>query len=341
MADHLRGRDLAAGFYADIVAPLVAVPHAAAFIGWGSDVIGYDTVRSTDHGWGPRLQVFVDAGAVADVRASIDHGLPETYAGWPVRFGWDEVAPRHHVEVTTLGAWLVTHLGFDASSAITTLDWLLTPQQLLLELTAGAVFHDDTGALQRTRTALAWYPDDVWRWLLACQWHRLAQEEPFVGRTAEVGDDLGSRVLAARLARDVMRLCFLQERAYAPYSKWLGSAFARLAAWAAVGPPLTQTLAAERPGREAGLAAAYEAVARRQNDLGLCPPQEPTARPFHGRPFQVIGADRFADALLATVEDRWLRSRPLIGAVDQFADSTDVLSHAARPRLLAQLLTEG
>jgi hypothetical protein len=45
---------------------------------------------------------------------------------------------------------------------------------------------------------LGWYPDQVWRWLLACQWHRLAQEEAFVARTAEVGDDLGSVVTAGR-----------------------------------------------------------------------------------------------------------------------------------------------
>jgi Domain of unknown function (DUF4037) len=47
----------------------------------------------------------------------------------------------------------------------------------------------------------ATYPEPVWRWLLGCQWRRLAQEEPFVQRTAEVGDELGSGVIAARLAR--------------------------------------------------------------------------------------------------------------------------------------------
>ena len=114
------------------------------------------------------------------------------------------------------------------SRGCSTRDWLAAPQQLLLEVTAGAVFHDGLEELGAVRETLAWYPDDVWLWLLACQWRRLDQEEPFVGRTAEVGDELGSRILAARLARDLMRLCFLLERRYAPYSKWLGSAFARL-----------------------------------------------------------------------------------------------------------------
>ena len=54
--------------------------------------------------------------------------------------------------------------------------WLSTPQQRLLEVTAGAVFHDDEGELTATREALAWYPDELWLWLLACQWRRIDQE---------------------------------------------------------------------------------------------------------------------------------------------------------------------
>jgi hypothetical protein len=59
--------------------------------------------------------------------------------------------------------------------------------------------------------SLRWYPDDVWRWLLAGQWARIGQEEAFVGRTAEAGYELGSRVVAARIVRDLVRLCVLLE----------------------------------------------------------------------------------------------------------------------------------
>ena len=46
--------ELNAAFYQEIVEPTVRpVPHAAALLGWGSDVLGFDTARSTDHGWGP------------------------------------------------------------------------------------------------------------------------------------------------------------------------------------------------------------------------------------------------------------------------------------------------
>ena len=80
---------------------------------------------------------------------------------------------------------------------------------------------------------------------------------------------------------------------------------------------------------------AYEAIARRHNALGVTEPVEPTARLFYGRPFRVLFAQRFVDACVARVTDSDLRSRPLVGAIDQFVDSTDILSHAAHARAAA------
>jgi hypothetical protein len=86
-------------------------------------------------------------------------------------------------------------------------DWLMAPTQVLRELTGGVVFHDGLGLLEQYRNVLAWYPDDIWRYVLACQWMRLSEEEPFVGRCGEVDDDLGSAVVTARQVRDLMKLC--------------------------------------------------------------------------------------------------------------------------------------
>jgi hypothetical protein len=339
MSSFVSGLELSNAFYAEAVAPLVGdVPHAAALLGWGSDVLGFDTSRSTDHGWGPRLQVFVDVEHVPLVRDVVDAGLPDEFRGRPTRFGWDEVPVTHHVEIAALEEWLRDRLGFDPAEGVGLHDWLCTPQQLLLEVTAGAVFRDDGGELAAVRDALAWYPDQVWLWLLACQWRRIDQEEPFVGRTAEVGDELGSRVVAARLVRDLMRLSFLLERRYAPYSKWLGSAFAELESHAEIGTALAAVLAAEDyEQREAALVTSVEALAVRHNALGLTSRVDPTVRLFHGRPFRVLGSGRFVDACLARVTDPALTSLPPVGAIDQFVDSTDVLSYPERFRALGDV----
>ena len=356
------GLELARDFYGAVVRPLLleefpGLEHAAALIGPGSDVAGYDTERSTDHDWGPRLQVFLADGetgrnggsgagrAAASVAAMLADRLPAEFRGYPVRFPVTrepDGAPRHRAEVAGLGAWLTGRLGFDPRGAVTLLDWLATPAQLLAELTAGAVFHDGPGELTRARENAAWYPDDVWRYVLACQWRRVDQEEPFPGRCAEAGDDLGSRIVTARLARDLMRLCLLMHRRYPPYSKWLGTAFARLPGGAGLAAALTAAISADGDqARERHLTEAMEAVAALHNRLRLTPPLDTRPRRFFDRPYQVLGAGRFTAALRETITDPRVRHLPLAGAADQFTDSTDAagdpgflracVGHAQRP----------
>ena len=183
------------------------------------------------------------------------------------------------------------------------------------------------------REQLAYYPHDIWLYRLAAQWRRIAQEEAFVGRAGDVGDELGSQLVASRMVYDVMRLCFLLERRYAPYSKWWGTAFGRLPCAKDVGPQLGAVLAASTwQEREEHLAHVYETVAQMQNALAVAAPQDPGSRPYIGRPYQVIMADRFVDALIAAIQDpdvRRIRENfGLAGALDQWADSTDILSSA-------------
>ena len=311
-----------------------SLDYAAALLGPGSEVLGFDSPRSTDHDWGPRLQILTgsEAGAEAGAELSgvLERRLPESFRGYPVFFPASADhpggVPRHWVEVATLHSFLKQMVGFDAAQAVGVSQWLATPTQRLAELTGGAVFHDGPGELTLARARLAWYPDQVWRYVLACQWQRIAQEEAFPGRCAEAGDELGAAVVAGRLARDLMRLGLLMDRRYPPYSKWLGSAFAQLAVAPAIGPALSAALAAtDARAREQGLVRACELAAARHNELGLTDPLDPRSRPYYDRPFQVLDAGRFASALLATVTEPDLRRRLPVGAVDQFVDNTDAL----------------
>jgi Domain of unknown function (DUF4037) len=69
------------------------------------------------------------------------------------------------------------------------------------------------------RGLLAWYPPDVERYVLAAGWQRLCQLMQMVGRTAESGDELGSRLLNAKLAGDLVGLAFALSRRWAPYDR--------------------------------------------------------------------------------------------------------------------------
>ncbi|MDQ2876332.1 MAG: DUF4037 domain-containing protein, partial [Actinomycetota bacterium] len=212
------GLELAGALYAEVVAPLLEDEpgrprYSAALLGPGSEVLGFDSQRSTDHDWGPRLQIFLapgpGPGEATRIGARLARSMPAAFRGYRTAFPVSrekDRAARTRIEVVPgLEAWL--GLGFDPRRPATVADWLAAPAQRLAEITAGAVFHDGPGDLTAARTALAWYPRDVWLYVLACQWARVAVEEAFPGRCAEAGDELGSALVTARLARDLIRLC--------------------------------------------------------------------------------------------------------------------------------------
>ena len=350
------GLDLSRLYYTEVVRPLLdtefpGLAHSAALIGWGSEVLGFDSPRSTDHNWGPRLQIFLAddaADQAARVSDTLADRLPAKFRDYPTAFpvaDAESLPTAHWVTVAGLRTWLTGALGFDPTAEISLPDWLSMPTQVLAEITGGAVFHDGLtpgtsssrpgadggGALTAVRTALAWYPRDIWLYVMACQWQRIGEEEAFPGRCAEAGDDLGSALITARLVRDLVRLVLLMQRRYPPYSKWLGSAFARTAAAAELTPLLTAAMTtATWPDRERHLSAAYEAAGRLHNAIAVTPPLDPAVRPtYYDRPYRVMDAGRFVRALRAQISDERVRALPLIGAVDQFIDNTHAIGNGA------------
>jgi hypothetical protein len=358
------GLELNERFYQEIVRPLLAehfpqLTYSAALIGYGSDVLGYDTPLSTDHNWGPRLQLFLTPADHALHRDGLDQllrrQLPPTFLGYAVNFSEPDQADggtqrmaaascaevRHLIEIKTIPAYFQRYLGRDPYAPLDPIDWLTLGEQKLLEVTAGRVYHDGLGDLTELRQKFAYYPADIWRYRLAAQWTRIAQEEAFMGRCGDVGDELGSHIVAARLARELMRLAFLLERRYAPYSKWFGTAFARLDCGPILLPILNRLLDAHPwQERQKPLCAAYVLLAEIQNALRIAERVEPTITDYFNRPYKVIFAGRFAAALRAAMTDDAIKALPGdIGAADQLVDSTDVTSNAAVMQKLRVLYT--
>lgn len=352
----LPGLQLCERLYHDAVAPAVApilerhfprLHHGAGRLGTSSDVLGFDTARSMDHDGGPQVELYLaDADysddLVAEIRRVMADELPFEIASYPTHFATPEVHGgfvtatdqrpiSHKVRVSTARRFFVRYLGVDPLDAagLSAAAWLAIPEQHLRTVTVGGVFRDDLGDLLRARDVLRWYPHDVWLYLLAAQWRRIEQEEPFMARCADVGDELGSRLVAARLAREVMHLCFLMERQYAPYSKWFGIAFTHLACGSSVGSVLNAALGADVwSERERDLSTAYVLVAEMHNALGITAPIPPHVSPFYDRPYQVIHGDRFWQAIVTRITDHEVRHLPrLAGSTTQWADSTDVQTY--------------
>jgi len=81
MPTFVSGLDLSRCFFQEIVRPLLAnafpeLRYAAALLGPGSEVLGFDTEMSIDHDWGPRLFIFLreedaEQGALSLLRTAL------------------------------------------------------------------------------------------------------------------------------------------------------------------------------------------------------------------------------------------------------------------------------
>ncbi|GAA1593439.1 hypothetical protein GCM10009804_57480 [Kribbella hippodromi] len=186
------------------------------------------------------------------------------------------------------------------------------------------------------RQQLGW---DVEREPTAGEW--LTFPEPnllMVTAGAVFHDGLGLQGVRDRLVQDLMRLCFLMERTYAPYSKWFGTAFNRLDCGPAIAPLLQTVLHATTwQEREAALSRVYRAVGELHNKRVITAPVELGVERLWDRPFEVVWGD-FPGALAAGIQDpevRRLADRWPVGGIDQLRN---VLHRTADRRHLLWLL---
>jgi hypothetical protein len=357
MPEFMPALELNRRFYFECVRPALDhhfpnLEHAAALIGYGSEVLGFDTAMSMDHNWYPRVYLFVqekDRKFISPIREMLSRELPHEFLGFPVDSvespdepgtRWmeskSEGSVEHMVATLTLRDFAMDNLVWDISHPLSPIDWLTLTSQVLRTMTAGAVYHDNVGELTRFRETLAWYPRDVWLYLMASIWDRIGQEEHLMPRAGFVGDELGSAIIGSRLVRDIMSLCFLMEKQYAPYPKWFGSAFNQLECAEELSPILWEAQrAATWEERENPLCRAYEILVKRHNSLNIIEPNPAQVSNFHGRPFLVIHGDVVARSIARQITDpeiKRITAKGFIGGIDQWSDNSELRSNLSQWR---------
>ncbi len=325
MPKFIPGLKLSELFYREAVKPILesefpSLKYSAGLTGSGSEVLGYDTPQSTDHHWGPRMLLFLSEN---DYKRSkewiwrvLSERLPYKFRGYSTNFGkpdrfgvrlLEEIKSgpvNHLIEIFTVRSFFKKYLNFDPHKEIKTSDWLRFPEHRLLEIAKGKIFHDDLD-LNKIRKKFAYYPRDIWLHLLSLQWYRISQEEAFVSRCGDVGDELGSRLIASRQVNRLMKLCFLMEREYAPYSKWFGTAFCELRSSEKLIPLFNKVLEAQSwKEREKNLSQAYEEVAKLHNQLKITKTMKTRVSEFYKRPYLIIHAKNFGDEIRKPIVDR-------------------------------------
>ena len=344
LMEFIPGLELCESFFHGAVWPLLkqqypSLSFSAGVLGYGSDVLGFDDATSTDHMWGPRLYLFLDKSDLSlahQLQELFAFKLPFTWQGYPVHFSKPdpldqgirqmEASDRYPIApmiwIHSIEEYFISYLGTYLTQLSAPLDWLCVSEHRLLGATSGRIFHDDLG-VSEVRANLSFYPDDVRTYLLASQWSLIAEEQAFVTRTGTRGDEIGTRLITSRIAERLMRLHFLYERKYAPYSKWFGTSYAGLDDSKELHRYLLAALQASTwQDREERLVRALLCVGQIHNDSQLTAPLELYEQDYFSRPIRVVRAERFAQALHKQLHGSPLQSFPLIGSLSQIANFT-------------------
>ena len=352
---------LSEDFYNQIVKQIIetAFPnlhYTAGLIGSGSEVLGFDTERSTDHHWGPRVMIFIDEKDITlteKIGKVLSEKLPSTFNGYSTHFGNpDEIGVQlmtpikegelinHRIEIHTVNQYFNDYMKLDIDKDLSLLDWLTISEQKLNTIRKGRFFNDLLN-LKDIQKKLYYYPDQVWYYLLASEWKKISQQEAFVGRCGEVEDELGSGLVTAQIIKSLMRLCFYMEKDYIPYDKWFGTAFKNLNCAKKLLPILVETMKTTNwKSREEALSKAYKVVAQIHNELNITKYLSEEVSNYYDRPYKVIHADRFVESLKEKITDvDLLNIKSDIGCVNQFSENVDLLNNDELLKKLKVLYT--
>jgi len=269
--DEIKGLTIAKDFFLQWGKPLLEqefpalTSRIAAGRFSGSDVLGADDAISRDHNWGPQFSLFLSAEDFHQVGAELSERMnraaPAQWHGFRVAGAGDQ-----NVLVESIPQWIRGAIGF---STIPQTDqaWgiivrrrevggaIEARESALYYLKHGALWLNNSVEFAEWRTALAYYPEQVWYARLAEECFRLWQygEYNFVQRIAKRGDPLATQLCLGKFTEGVMRMCLLLRRDYTPYWKWLTYAFRKLDCAPHYAPLLESLLGSTEPEEQVKL----------------------------------------------------------------------------------------
>lgn len=119
-----------------------------------------------------------------------------------------------------------------------------------------------------------------------------------MGRCNDVDDYIGGKLITSRMIGKLMRLCFMYERTYFPYSKWFGTAFKGLNCASPVGELIKTALTAHvYAEREESLCRLLQEVGTLHNKSGLTDPIGTQLIHYHDRPYRGMAPEPFCESL--------------------------------------------
>jgi hypothetical protein len=224
-------------FFDEVVLPIMqrefpeeTAQMAFGVFGYGSEVLRLDDDYSRDHHWGLRINALMPDALFRARGEPLMHALsahlPATFRGYSLREGYTRWGG---LELDSLETYLLRTIGIDHAPA-TYAEWLSLPEEDIIHVVEGQVWHDPSGQFSAVRSALsAYYPEPV-RLRRIAHWCRYfsGMGSYALKRAILRNNELYATITFARAIRLGVQLAFLIDRQFYPYDKWLMAFFERL-----------------------------------------------------------------------------------------------------------------
>jgi hypothetical protein len=229
--------DISRLFFEQIVHPILREYHpeetaqtAFGVFGYGSEALRLDDEYSRDHHWGLRIDALMPQDIFETRREAIAETLrtqlPESFAGHSLReahLAGAGLAPDN------LTSFLQRTIGLDHAPA-SFVEWLRIPEEDIIHVINGEVWHDPLGKFSKIREVLnRYYPEPV-RLRRIAHWCRyFSGMGTYALKRAILRDNnFYATTRFSNAIRLGVQLAFLLDKVYFPYDKWLMVYFERL-----------------------------------------------------------------------------------------------------------------
>lgn len=229
--------DISKEFFETVVQPILqehfpqeTAQTAFGVFGYGSEALRLDDEYSRDHHWGLRIDALMPDAIFSTkhqiIMETISANLPDSFQGHSLREGHLAGAG---LAPDSLEAYLTRTIG-TAGVPKSDVEWLQIPEEDIIHIVNGEVWHDPLGNFTAIRKAFAnYYPEPV-RLRRIAHWCRYCSGMgTYALKRAILRDnDFYAVTRFSNALRLSIQLAFLIDKRYFPYDKWLMTYFREL-----------------------------------------------------------------------------------------------------------------
>ncbi|MEE2753433.1 MAG: DUF4037 domain-containing protein [Candidatus Latescibacterota bacterium] len=223
-------------FFDEVVLPIlgrelpdISSQAACGLFGYGSECYGMDDEVSRDHHFGLRIDMLlpdaVHQERATEIVETVGERLPTSFRGYDLREGHVAgagVAPE------SLEAFLTRTIGL-TDSPKSNVEWLSMPEEDIVHVTNGEVWHDPSGKFTGIRNALGYYPEPVWLRRISHWCRYLSGMGVYALNRALIRENYQyASITFARSIKWAVEIAFMLNKTYFPYDKWLDAYFRKL-----------------------------------------------------------------------------------------------------------------